>query len=60
MSAVDIEAVLTVLKSIPDRLKHGDMGSVVERAMRLNLDEDDARVLGNVAEVSEEDTILAD
>lgn len=49
VAAKDLEATLHVLKLIPEKIREeSDLGKIVERAMRLNLDEDDARVLGNV------------
>jgi hypothetical protein len=57
LDAEDMEKVVHVLKSIPGRLSTlAEMNAIVERAMRLNLDEDDARVLGNVPSLDFETT----
>jgi hypothetical protein len=52
--ATDIETVLKLLKSISDRIHTLDVDAVIVRAMRINLDEEDARVLGNIEELDDE------
>ena len=58
--AEDIETFLTLLKSISDRVHAQNVDALLDHAMRLNLDEDDARVLGNVARSESEQLVLAD
>lgn len=62
VDANDMEVMLNVLKSIPDRIRsqHQTVDAMIERAMRLNVDEDDARVLGNIANSESEEMVLAD
>ena len=57
--AEDPETILRLLKSISARIQVEDVNQIIERAMRLNLDEDDARVLGNVGDPNE-DFLIAD
>jgi Rab-GTPase-TBC domain len=61
LQAKDMEAMLHVLKSIPERInKLEDVGVLIERAMRLNLDEEDVRVLGNVGNAETDGSFIED
>ena len=48
----DMEEILRLLKSISERVDDPD--AIIYRAMELNLDEDDVRVLGNAQYLKEE------
>ena len=52
LQSFDMESILKHLKSISEQIQSNErfIEIIVERAMRLNVDENDARVLGNISQ----------